>query len=334
MKGNGGSVKAGLVLLIFLLAGSSALVFGRPEAQAAWQPTKTVEFVVPAGTGGGADIMARFISPLIEKHKLSPQPFIVANRSGGAGAEGFLYVKGKAGDPHVITLTLDNLFTTPLATGVPFNWKDLTPVARLALDWFVLWVNAETPYKSAKQYLEAVKAKPAQFKMGGTGTAQEDQIITIQMEQAFGLKFIYVPFKGGGEVCTNMVGKHVDSTVNNPAECVGNWKAGRVRPLALVDHTRIDLPDWRDIPTMKEATGFDMSYLMIRGILMPPGIPKEAQEWYVDLFRRVTETPEWKKYVAENALNPAFVTGGEYVKWLEEKENLTKDLMKKGGLLK
>ncbi len=334
MKGKGRSVKAGLVVLIFVLAGSSALVLGRQEAQAAWQPSKTVEFVVPAGTGGGADIMARFISPLIEKHKLSPQPFIVANRSGGAGAEGFLYLKGKAGDPHVITLTLDNLFTTPLATGVPFNWRDLTPVARLALDWFVLWVNAETPYKTAKEYLEAVKAKPAQFKMGGTGTAQEDQIITIQMEQAFGLKLTYVPFKGGGEVCTNLVGKHVDSTVNNPAECVGNWKAGRVRPLALVDHTRIDLPDWRDIPTMKEATGFDMSYLMLRGVLMPPGVPREAQEWYVDLLRKVTETPEWKKYVTDNALKPAFLAGGEYGKWLEEKENLTKDLMKKGGLFK
>ena len=141
----------------------------------AWEPAKPVEFIVPAGTGGGADIMARFIAPLIEKHKLSPQPVIVVNRSGGAGAEGFLHVKGKAGDPHVIIITLDNLFTTPLATGVPFSWKDLTPVARLALDWFVLWVNAETPYKSAADYLAAVKAKPGEFKKGGTGTAQEDR---------------------------------------------------------------------------------------------------------------------------------------------------------------
>ena len=322
-----------IAVLSLILAGTGAVLLG-DEAQAAWQPTKTVEFVVPAGTGGGADILARFISPLIEKHGLSPQPFIVANRSGGAGAEGFLYVKGKAGDPHVITLTLDNLFTTPLATGVPFNWKDLTPVARVALDWFILWVNAETPYKTAKEYLEALRAKPGQFKMGGTGTAQEDQIITIQMEQAFGVKLIYVPFKGGGEVCTNLVGKHVDSTVNNPAECVGHWKAGRVRPLALVDHGRIDLPSWRDIPTMKEATGFDMSYNMLRGILMPPGVPKEAQDWYADLLRKVTETPEWKKYVSDNALKPAFLTGREYVQWLEAKENLTKELMNKGGLIK
>ena len=324
---SGFKITLGLVCSFVLLSLSTVVAI-------AWEPTKPVEFVVPAGTGGGADIMARFISPLIEKHKLSPQPFIVVNKSGGAGAEGFLHVKGKKGDPHIITLTLDNLFTTPLATGVPFNWRDLTPVSRLALDYFVLWVNAETPYKTAKEYIEAVKAKSGVFKMGGTGAAQEDQIITIQMEQAFGLKFIYVPYKGGGDVAVSLVGKHSDSTVNNPAEGVSHWKAGRLRALAVVDRERINLPDWDKIPTMKEATGFDMSYHMLRGIFMPPGVSKEVQEWYIELFRKVTETPEWKKYVSDSALKSAFLTGSAYVKWLEEKEGLTKDLMKKGGLIK
>jgi tripartite-type tricarboxylate transporter receptor subunit TctC len=300
----------------------------------AWEPTKPVEFVVPAGTGGGADVMARFITPIIDKYKLSPKPFIVVNKSGGAGAEGMLYIKGKNKDPHVIIITLDNLFTTPAATGVPFNWKDLTPVARLALDYFNLWVNAESPYKTAKEYLDAVKKQPGKFNMGGTGTAQEDQIITVMLDQAFGTKFSYVPFKGGGEVAVELVGKHVDSTVNNPAEAVSHWKAGRLRPLATIDHQRIDLPDWKTIPTMKEATGVDMSYLMLRGIFAAPGITKEQQDFYVNVMKKVTETPEWKKYVSDMGLKAAFLSGPEYVKWLEEKEKTTKDLMTKGGLLK
>ena len=122
---------------------------GRAPALA-WEPTKPIEFVIPAGTGGGADQMARLIAGIAEKHKLSPRPIIVVNKSGGAGAEGFLHVKGKKGDAHTIIITLSNLFTTPLHTGVPFNWKDLTPIARLALDEFILWVNAETPYKTAQ----------------------------------------------------------------------------------------------------------------------------------------------------------------------------------------
>ena len=94
-------------------------------------------------------------------------------------AEGFLDVKGSQGNPHKIIITLSNLFTTPLATGIPFNWRDITPVKMLALDNFVLWVNAATPYKTPKAYIDAVKkAGPGKMKMGGTGSKQEDQIIT------------------------------------------------------------------------------------------------------------------------------------------------------------
>src|SRR3954468_8691168 len=175
--------------------GALAAALASPFAAQAWEPTKTVEFIVPAGTGGGADQMARFIQGTIAKHRLMKQPMVVVNKGGGAGAEGFLDVKESKGDPHKVIITLSNLFTTPLATGVPFNWKDLTPVRMMALDEFVLWVNSETPYKSAAEYLDAVKkAGPSKFKMGGTGSKQEDQIITAAIEKQTGAKFIYVPF--------------------------------------------------------------------------------------------------------------------------------------------
>ena len=305
----------------FFLLGIAALFVPR-NAAAAWQPTKPVEFVVPAGTGGGADQMARLIGGVAEKQKLSPQPLIAVNKSGGAGAEGFLYVKEKKGDPHTIIITLSNLFTTPLA--------------RMALDRFILWVNADTPYKTAKEYLDAVKERSGgenRMKMGGTGSKQEDQIVTVQLEQALGVKFTYVPFKGGGEVCVNLVGGHVDSTVNNPIECASHWKAGRVRPLAVFDAGRIPAPQWKDIPTVKEALGVDIQYQMLRGIFGPPGMPKEAVDWYVDFLKKVQETPEFKKYLEDGALKPAFATGAEYAGWVEENEKLHKELMAKGGLL-
>jgi len=317
-----------LAILQFFISQSAAF---------AWEPTKPIEFVIPAGTGGGADQMARLIAGIADKNKLSPRPLLAVNTSGGAGAEGFLYVKEKKGDPHVIVITLSNLFTTPLHTGVPFNWKDLTPVARLALDEFILWVNAETPYKTAKEYVAVVKERSQggnRLKMGGTGSAQEDQIITIQMEQALGVKFTYVPFKGGGEVCVNLVGKHIDSTVNNPIECASHWKAGRVRPLAVFDTARIPIGNWKEILTVKEALGVDIHYLMLRGIFGAPEMPKDALQWYVEFFKKVYDTADFKKYLSDGALKPAFLTGAEYTKWVEENENLHRDLMKKGGLLK
>jgi tripartite-type tricarboxylate transporter receptor subunit TctC len=317
-------------VVAILIAG----VVGVGVAQAAWQPTKPVEFNIPAGTGGGADVMARFVSPLFQKNKIAEQPFIVVNRAGGAGAEGFLHVKGKAGDDHTIIITLDNLFTTPLATGVPFNWKELTPIARLALDYFVLWVHADSPYKTAKEFFEAAKKEPGKFKMGGTGTKQEDQIITVQLEQAFGVKFAYVPFKGGGTVAVELVGQHIDASVNNPAEAVSHWRAEKLRALAVVDSARIPLPLWDKIPTLKEATGVDISYTMLRGIFGPPKMKPETQAGYVELFKQVTDSADFKKYVSDFALKPAFLAGPEYVKWLGEKEAVTKELMDKGGMLK
>jgi putative tricarboxylic transport membrane protein len=322
------ALRLGIALLVcfgLTVAGGSAL---------AWEPTKPVEFIVPAGTGGGADQMARIIAPLVDKYKLSPRPLIVVNKPGGAGAEGFTYVKAKEGDAHTVIITLSNLFTTPLHTGVPFNWKDLTPVARLALDEFILWVNAETSYKTAKEYIDAVKAKASTFKMGGTGSAQEDQIITIQLEQALGLKFIYVPFKGGGEVCANLVGKHIDSTVNNPIECAGHWKANRVRPLAVFDGDRLSAKGWGDIPTVKEALGANIEYLMLRGIFGAPKMPADAVAFYQGLLKKVYETPEFKDYLEQGALKPSWQTGPEFVKWLEGAEGLHRELMTKGGLLK
>ena len=311
---------------------------GAPAA--AWEPTKPVTFVIPAGTGGGADQMARFIQGVITKHNLMSKPLVVINKAGGAGAEGFLDVKSSANDPHKIIITLSNLFTTPLATGVPFNWKDLTPVAMLALDEFILWVNADSPYKTAKEYLDAVKAgTDGQFKMGGTGSKQEDQIITVALEKVTGKKFTYVPYKGGGEVAVQLVGKHVDSTVNNPIEAVAQWRAGALRPLCVFDDQRLPYKDkmtdtmaWADIPTCMEA-GVNVDYLMLRGIFMPAGVKQDQVNYYVELLKKVRATPDWKEFMEKGAFNQTFMAGADYRKWVENAEKRHVGLMKEAGFL-
>jgi putative tricarboxylic transport membrane protein len=308
-------------------------------ATAAWEPTRPVEFIVPAGTGGGADQMARTIQGIVTKHNLMKQPMVVINKSGGAGGEGFLDVKASKGNPHKIVITLSNLFTTPLATGIPFNWKDLTPVAMLALDEFVLWVNAEKPYKSAKEYTDAAKAANGTFKMGGTGSKQEDQIITEAIQKSSGAKFIYIPQSGGGAVAVQLVGGHVDSSVNNPIEAVAHWRGGKLKPLCVFDNKRLDYKDkvagdasWNTIPTCKES-GIDMDYLMLRGVFMTPGATPDQVNYYIELFKKVRETPEWKKLMSDGAFNQTFMTGKEYTDWVAKEEKRHEELMKAAGFL-
>jgi len=309
------------------------------HAFAAWEPTRTVEFVVPAGTGGGADQMARVIQGIIAKNKLMKQPMVVINKAGGAGAEGFLDVKESKGDAHKIIITLSNLFTTPLATHTPFNWRDLTPVQMMALDNFVLWVNAETPYKTPKEYLDAVKAGGGKFKMGGTGSKQEDQIITVAIEKQTGAKFTYISYRGGGEVAVQLVGKHVDSTVNNPIEAVAQWRAGSLRPLCVFEGKRMPYKtkitktmSWYDIPTCKD-TGLDVEYLMLRGIFMPGGVTAEQVEYYVDLLKKVRATPDWTSFLETGAFNQTTLSGKEYETWVAREEARHIMLMKEAGFL-
>jgi tripartite-type tricarboxylate transporter receptor subunit TctC len=328
------------VRTVALAWGAIAAVAAGPSFAQGWEPTKTVEFIVPAGTGGGADQMARLMQGIVQKHNLMKQPIVVINKAGGAGAEGFLDVKGAKGEPHKIIITLSNLFTTPLATGVPFNWRDLTPVQMLALDQFVLWVNAESPYKTAKDYVEAAKkAGAGKFKMAGTGSRQEDQIITVALEKQTGTKFTYVPFKGGGDVATQLVGKHVDSTVNNPIEAVAQWRGGKLKPLCVFDEKRLiyktkvtDTMAWSDIPTCKEA-GVDMSYLMLRGIFMPGGVTDAQRDYYIGLFDKIRATPEWKEFMERGAFNQTALKGKEYFDWVAKNEQLHRELMKDAGFL-
>jgi len=321
-------------------AATALWAMGGGGAAQAWEPAKPVELVVPAGTGGGADQMARFIQGVVAKNNLMKQPIIVVNKAGGAGAEGFLDVKGAKGDAHKIVITLSNLFTTPLATGVPFNWRDLTPVAMLAQDEFVLWVNAESPYKTAKEYIDAIKAQPANsFKMGGTGSKQEDQIITAMLEKAVGRKLTYIPYKGGGDVAVQLVGKHVDSTVNNPIEAESHWRAGKLRALCVMDKDKLPYStkltptqSWNDIATCASA-GVPVDYLMLRGIFMPPGATPDQVAFYVELFKKVRALPEWKDFMDKGAFKQTFMTGQEYVDWLGKNEQMHRELMKQAGFL-
>ena len=335
------SLSASLFKPLSLCAAALSALCGAQAAFAApWEPTKPIEFVVPAGTGGGADQMARFIQGVAAKNNLTKQPIIVVNKSGGAGAEGFLDVKGDKGNGHKIVITLSNLFTTPLATGVPFNWRDLTPVQMLALDQFVLWVNEESPHKTAKAYVDAVRSgADKSMKMGGTGSKQEDQIITTMIEKAAGKKITYIPYKGGGDVAVQLVGKHIDSTVNNPIEAESHWRAGKLRALCVFDKQPMPYKakltatqSWGDVPTCS-AAGLPADYLMLRGIFMPPGVTPEQVQYYLDLFAKVRALPEWKDFLAKGAFNDTALTGTAFFDWLGRNEQLHRTLMRDAGFL-
>jgi tripartite-type tricarboxylate transporter receptor subunit TctC len=305
----------------------------------AWEPSKPIEIIVPFSAGGATDQMARSIQGIIAKHKLVKQAVIVQNKAGASGAEGLLDVKASEGDAHKLVASSSGRYTVPLATGLPFNWRDLTPVAMVAQDQFILWVNSETPYKTAGEYLADVKKTPEKFKMGGTSSKREDHIITALIEKKAGVKFTYIPYKGGGEAATQLSGKHIDSNINNPSESVAQWRAGQHRALCLFSDARSEYKEkvtetqsWADIPTCKEQ-GLDVQYEMLRVFLLPGKVPADAAKFYEDLFQKVVATPEWKSYVQKNALKSVVATGPALRDYLTKDEKTHHDIMNAAGFL-
>ena len=277
-------------------------IFGFSNAAIAeWSPKKPIELIIMAGTGGGADQIARLLQGLIEQKDLSPRPVIPINKPGGSGAEALRYLQDKEGDDHTILVTLNSFYTTPVIQDIGVDVSNFTPIGRMALDNFLLWVHTDMgDITDLDSYVAAVKAAGNDWKVGGTGSGQEDSILTALMENHFEYDVTYIPFPGGGTVAKNLVGKHIDSTVNNPAEQNEFFRAGNTKP--LVQFTSERLPAYPDVPTAKEL-GHDLEYYMQRSINGPPGMSAEAQAWYINLFETLFNSEEWQKFCVEDGLS-------------------------------
>ncbi len=309
------------------------IALGATQALAAWKPTRPVEFVIMAGKGGGADRIARLMQKIVTQNKWSPQPLVPINKKGGSGAEAMLYLLSKKGNPHVILVTLNSFFTTPTLRKLPVNYTNLTPIYRLAMDTFLLWVNPKSGIKNIDDFVKAVKAKNGKWTMGGTGKMQEDQLVTNMLMQAYGLEgmITYVPFRGGGTVAKNLAGGHVDSTVNNPSEGLPHYP-GKMRPIAALTPKRI--PAFKDVPTFAELGKPQLVYYMQRSITAPGGIPQDALRWYSNLFSKLCDSQEWKTYTQKKALNRACLSGAPLGKFFASEDMKHKQLLKGMGLLK
>lgn len=306
----------------------------------AWEPTQPVELVVPAGTGGGADQMARLVRELIIKHKLMKQPLEVVNKAGNSGAEGLLDVRAARGNPHKLIITLSNLFTTPLATGSDFRWTDLTPVKMLALDQFLLWVRADAPARDPRELLEQLRNAPrGSVRFGGTGSKQEDQIVSVLIETAAATRVNYMALKGGGDVARALAAGEVDITVNNPIEGEKLWREGKLRPLCVFDGKPLAYPEkitakqaWSDLPTCM-SFGIPVQYLMLRGIFTTPGATPAQVAYYNGLLDKVRALPEWRQFMAQGAFKDEALAGPPFVAWLDRAENFHRVLMREAKLL-
>lgn len=309
-------------------------------AAAEWAPTKPVEFYVPSGAGGGTDQFARLVQSIIVKHKLMDQNIVVLNKAGGSGAEAFVDIASSKGDANKIVFGTNNAYLLPLVVKLPYKFDQLTPIALLAQDEFLLWVPQDAPFKSAKDFVDAVKANPSGFRMGGAQSKDTDQTLNELINKSNNIKLIYIPFKSGNEAATQLAGKHISANLNNPNENISQWRANQVKPLCVFSKERMHYKEkvtatmsWGDIPTCRESGANVDEFRMPRAVYMAAGATPEQIEFYVKLLKKVSETAEWKAYLQVNALNGQFSSGDDFRKYIAGDEAKAREVFNNAGWL-
>ena len=303
-----------------------------PGGTAAFAPTRASEFVISTAPGGGSDIYARLWIGIMDKEKLAAQPVTPVNKEGAAGAVAFTYVFEKKGDPHYVMVTLNSFWTTIITQKLPYKTTDFTPIANLAQDPFFLWVAADSPIKTAQDFVKA--AQERELTGSGTGSKQEDEVLFRRIQDLAKTKtFKYVPQSGGGAVAAALAGKQggVEVTVNNPSEGRALMEQGKIRAVCGFIPESPTEGAFKDLPTCKSQGLAIDDYYNVRSVVAAPGLTAAQQTYWIDLFKKVSESAEWKEFMTKNALVPDFRSGDAFKTLIEQYETIHRDIATKNG---
>jgi putative tricarboxylic transport membrane protein len=286
--------------------------------------------VVHTGPGGGSDIFARAIAEMLQKEKLIAQRMQVVNKSGGGSAVAMSYLAEKKGDAHTLGFFTGVWVTNPLTTSeANVTIKDLAPIVRLVLEPAVVAVKADAPYKDMKDFIEAAKKSPNQLRQSGGSVTGRDNLMRLLIQKATGAQWTYISFPSGGERLSNLLGGHVHMMVIEPQEAGEQIRAGNLRVIASLTEKR--LASMPNVPTIKEQ-GIDVTIIpQARGVLVPPGAPKEAMQYYEGVFDRFAKTAGWKQYLEQNQFEDGYLKGPELNKFFDDLTVLMRNVLKEAG---
>ena len=282
-----------------------------------FKPTKPVEFLVHTGPGGGNDVLARAVAGIIEKEKLLPVRIVIVNKTGGGGAVAAAHMVERKGDSHLVGFFTAIGISAPLTSKESrVQFKELTPIASLVSDPAVIVVKADSPYKTMRDFIEAAKKEPGKLRHSGGSIESRDNLTRLVLQKKTGASWAYISFPGGGERVSSLLGGHVQLYVADVGEVREYMRNGSMRVIAQLPDKRLaSLPD---VPTLKEA-GYDIPEIRsIRGAVGAPGIGKDVVEYYENLFERLSKTEAWRKYLADNSTEDAFMKSAELAKEAEE----------------
>ena len=309
--------------------GLAAAALAAAPASAQPYPSKRLDWTIAFGPGGGNDIMSRTLISILEKYRLYPETIVADNKPGGSGAKGWGYVFAQKGNPYHITSTSGSFITTPLQANTPWQPGSFTPVALLASDDMLLVVNKGSKATTLQEFIAAAKAKPPSI--GGIGAVNIDFIVPKLVSEKAGFTFNYVSFNKQGELITALLSGALDAAMSNPGEVLGLLQSGDMRALAYSGKSTPAALG--KVPTFA-SLGYEIGISLPRGLVLPPDVPKEAQEWWIATMKKVVQTPEWKAYIDKQVLTEHVLYGEDFRAFLQKTQGTFGDILRKSGAIK
>ena len=318
-----------------VVAGICAVASAVCAAQT-WSPQKNVEIVAASAPGGSNDNTARTLERVLSMHKLVPVTMTVVNKPGGGATIAHTYVNQRAGDPHYLLIATSGLLSNHIIGASPLTAADFTPIASLLEDYVVFAVNASSPIKTGKDLADRMKKDPKSLSLGFANAFGSSRHIAAGMFiKALGgnprdLK--PVVFKGSAEAIPALLGGHLDVVVIGAINAVAHIGSGRMRIVGVGAPQRLGGP-FASAPTWREQ-GIDVAYGSWRAIFGPKGLTAPQIAYWEGVFRKVSESPEWKADLEKNFWSPHFVTGAQLRKDIEQEYAATKAVLVDLGLAK
>lgn len=290
--------------------------------RAEWPSDKAIELIVPFGPGGGTDIMARTLSPFLEK-RLNAK-IVVINKPGASGEIALGYVASSAPDGYTLGfVTTPSFNTIHIGRTAQFRKEDLQLVARLVNDPSAFVVLSSRDIKSAKDLIDAAKKNPKTLTIANFGLGGDDHLAALKLEQLSGAQFIHVPYNGMGPVMAALLGGHITVASLNVGEFAGlSHDADKLRMIGQMSGKRWE--QLKDIPTFKEQ-GFDVQMGSERGMAAPRAVKKEIIEKVAKAIESTLTDPEFLKIAEQQKLPLSYLTGDQWTpivqadaNWLEK----------------
>jgi tripartite-type tricarboxylate transporter receptor subunit TctC len=321
-----------LVLVIAAVSLSAVALLAATSAPVGAQekfPSRPVDFIVPWGTGGGADSMARQMGALAQPVLGVALP--VSNVPGAAGNTGLAQVLNGKADGYTIAVYIqDTLMTIPMGLA-RHKVDDLEWITRTQVADSFLFVKSDGPFKTIGELLKHAQANPGKLRVAATGFGSVDDV-SVRFLEKKGYKMTTVPYPKPGERYAATLGGHAEVLYEQAGDVLQYLKAGQLRPLVIFAEKRH--PAFRDVPTSKEL-GIDITLPQFRGIVAKKGTPPERVTALADAFRKAMDTPQWKKFSEEWYMSPESSMGpGDFGRWVAGEVTTLDRLVKEFGLRK